>query len=401
MQLSAIVRKELQLLSRDVHGLALLFVMPVVFILIMSMAMKDDFDRRSGVALDVLYTDEAGIEVSNAMLADLADNDLFKLVPVATAFPGAAFATAEAAVGADEYSFALRILPGAFTSLDAKVAEITVAPGTAREVTHLFVASLRRAMAKQRILLMEQEIKAEIPEAQGYDFLQVSGAEDDELIDISYGFQADTITEAPTSVQQNVPAWLVFSMFFVVVPLANTMINERQVGTLRRIRTIAVPGWKLILGKIVPYYFINQVQVVLMLLVGVWVVPLLGGDQLTLGDSFVGLALVSSALSAAALGYAILIAVICRSTEQATTLGGAGNIILAALGGIMVPTYVMPEFMQSVTVVSPMSWGLQGFLDILLRGGGVAEVLPEVGSLLMLGLVALVVALVAMRRQTV
>ncbi|NND68955.1 MAG: ABC transporter permease [Halioglobus sp.] len=401
MQLAAIIRKELQLLSRDVHGLALLFVMPLVFILIMSMAMKDDFDRRSGVALDVLFVDQANLEVSAAMLADLAGNELFNLVPLATAIPGSAFTAAETAVGADQYSFALRILPKAFTSLDAKVAEVTVAPGTSREVTQLFVASLRRAMAKQRILLMEQEIKAEIPEAQDYDFMQVSGAEDDELIAISYGFQADTVAEAPTSVQQNVPAWLVFSMFFVVVPLANTLINERQVGTLRRIRTIAVPGWKLILGKIVPYYFINQVQVVLMLLVGVWVVPLLGGDRLTLGDSFGGLALISSALSAAALGYAILIAVICRSTEQATTLGGAGNIILAALGGIMVPTYVMPEFMQSVTVVSPMSWGLQGFLDILLRGGGVMDVLPEVASLLVLGFVALGVALVAMRRQTV
>ncbi len=401
MQLSAIVRKELKLLSRDVHGLALLFVMPVVFILIMSMAMKDDFDRRSGVALDVLYTDQADIDVSNAMLADLADNDLFNLVEVATALPGSDFDGAEAAVGADEYSFALRILPEAFTSLDARVAEITVAPGTSREVTQLFVASLRRAMAKQRILLMEKEIKEEIPEAEGYDFLEVSGAEDDELIGISYGFQADRVTEAPTSVQQNVPAWLVFSMFFVVVPLANTMINERQVGTLRRIRTIAVPGWKLIVGKVIPYFFINQVQVLLMLLVGVWVVPLLGGDRLTLGDSFGGLALISAALSVAALGYAILIAVICRSTEQATTLGGAGNIILAALGGIMVPTYVMPEFMQSVTVVSPMSWGLQGFLDIFLRGGGVSDVLPEVASLLLLGLVALVVAMIAMRRQTV
>ena len=401
MQLTAIISKELKLLSRDVHGLALLFVMPLVFILIMSMAMKDDFDRRSGVALDVLYIDEAGLEVSDAMLVDVTDNDLFSLLPIADAVPGGSLAAAEAAVRADEYSFVLHILPDAFTSLDARVAEVTVAPGTSREVTQLFVASLRRAMAKQRILLMEKEIKEEIPEAEAYDFLEVSGAEDDELIDVSYGFQADTVSEAPTSVQQNVPAWLVFSMFFVVVPLANTMINERQVGTLRRIRTIAVPGWKLIVGKIVPYYFINQVQVILMLLVGVWVVPLLGGDRLTLGDSFVGLALISSALSAAALGYAILIAVICRSTEQATTLGGAGNIILAALGGIMVPTYVMPEFMQSVTVVSPMSWGLQGFLDIFLRGGSAMDVLPEVGSLLLLGLVALAVALVAMRRQTV
>ncbi|MDZ7785043.1 MAG: ABC transporter permease [Halioglobus sp.] len=403
MQLRALIRKELQLLFRDIHGLALLFVMPVVFILIMSMAMKEEFDRRSGVTLDALVIDESGSAPAAAMLRDAGDSPLFTLWPAAEKLTAGAgetlYAAAEAAVAKDEYSFLLRIRPRAFESLDAQVADVVVAPGTSRETSALFMASLRRALARQRLLLMEQGIKQEFPEAADYDFLRVSGAEDDDLIDVSYGFQARAVTEAPTSVQQNVPAWLVFSMFFVVVPLANTMINERQLGTLRRIRTIPVPGWKLLAGKIIPYYFINQVQVVLMLLVGLWLVPLLGGDRLTLGQSHVGLLVISSALSVAALGFAILVAVTCRSTEQATTLGGAGNIILAALGGIMVPTYVMPEVMQSITVVSPMSWGLQGFLDIFLRGGGVAEVLPEAGSLLGLGFLGLAAALLVMRRQ--
>jgi ABC-2 type transport system permease protein len=405
LQLFAIVRKELQLLFRDIHGLALLFLMPVVFILVMSMAMKNDFDRRSGVALDILVLNASGLEVSSLMLEDMAENALFNLldagqelaVPAGEGLQNAA----EAAVKADKYSFFLRITPEAFESLDTRVAQIVVAPGSTQEVTQLFVASFKRAMARQRLLLMEAQIKAEIPEVKGYDFFQASGAQDEDLIDISYGFQTQSREDAPTSVQQNVPAWLVFSMFFVVVPLANTMISERQLGTLRRIRTIPVPGWKLILGKIIPYYVINQLQVVLMLLVGVLVVPLLGGDRLTLGDSIAGLVLISSALSVAALGFAMVVAVICRSTEQATTLGGAGNIILAALGGIMVPTFVMPEFMQTVAAISPMSWGLQGFLDIFLRGGGVVEVLPEVFSLLGLGIFALIVAIYAMRRQSI
>ena len=75
----------------------------------------------------------------------------------------------------------------------------------------------------------------------------------------------------------------------------------------------------------------------------------------------------SAAVSLAALGYALLISSITRTTEQASLLGGAGNLILAAIGGIMVPKFVMPEAMQHLTNVSPMAWGLEGFLDVLLR----------------------------------
>jgi ABC-2 type transport system permease protein len=128
-------------------------------------------------------------------------------------------------------------------------------------------------------------------------------------------------------------------------------------------------------------------------------VPLLGGDQLALGNSLPGLAMICSALSIAALGYAMLIAVVARTTEQATTLGGAGNIILAAIGGIMVPSFVMPAFMQELTRISPMSWGLEGFLDIFLRGGGVAQVWPEALALVLLGLVCLSTALLLHRRN--
>ncbi|HEB28904.1 MAG TPA: ABC transporter permease [Porticoccus sp.] len=402
MQLLAIIRKELQLLYRDLHGLLLLFVMPVIFILIMSLAMKADFDRRSGVQVDVLVENLTTSEISTEMLASLMENKQFNLINVAEmgSLPqGALKESVEQAVRNDRYSFLLRVPEQAFTNADEVVAEVLVAPGVSQEITQLFVAMLRQAVAQQKIRLLLESLEQSSPELEGANLLEKSGAMNSELVSVRSSYQSNEIAKIPTSVQQNVPAWLVFSMFFVVVPLANTLINERQLGTLRRIRTIPVASWKLIAGKIIPYFFINQIQVVLMLLVGVNVVPLLGGDQLTLGNSITGLLLMSSSLSVAALGYAMLVAVICRTTEQATTLGGAGNIILAALGGIMVPTVVMPEFMQTLTVVSPMSWGLQGFLDIFLRGGGVIEVMPKALSLVLLGMIMLSLAILLLRRD--
>lgn len=404
MQLMAIIRKELRLLGRDAQGLALLFLMPVIFILIMSLAMKDDFDRRAGIALTVLVEDGANNARSTQMLEDLAVHDQFelhRLADVSELPPGnIRDEFGEQAVGSDQYHFLLRIHSAAFEDPEVTIADLLVAPATSQELALLFAAAVKEAAAGERIALMLDELKAEVPDLADVDLLARSRVDDDLLLSVRYGFQAGDNEQAPTAVQQNVPAWLVFSMFFVVVPLANALINERQLGTLRRMRTVPVANWKLLIGKVVPYFVINQIQVVLMLLVGFYVVPALGGDQLTLGNSYPGLALIAAALSIAALGYAMLIAVVCRSTEQATTLGGATNIILAALGGIMVPTFIMPEFMQTLSHVSPMSWGLQGFLDIFSRGGGVQQVWSRALALFALGACAMALALYFMNRQT-
>ena len=63
----------------------------------------------------------------------------------------------------------------------------------------------------------------------------------------------------------------------------------------------------------------------------------------TLSGSWLPYIVLSSAVSLAALGYGLLISVVARTTEHAVVLGGGGIIIMAAIGGIMVPVYVMPE----------------------------------------------------------
>jgi len=124
---------------------------------------------------------------------------------------------------------------------------------------------------------------------------------------------------------------------------------------------------------------------VLILAVGVWGLPLLGGDRLTLGNAPGAIALLSVSASLAAIGFALLIATFARTPEQATTFSATTVMILAALGGIMVPKMVMPPVMQQLAELTPFSWGLEGFLDIFIRGGGVHEIVPEVVRLLGFG----------------
>ncbi|HRO02303.1 MAG TPA: ABC transporter permease, partial [Terricaulis sp.] len=168
-----------------------------------------------------------------------------------------------------------------------------------------------------------------------------------------------------------------FALFFVAVPFSTAFIKERQQGALKRLRSTNIGARAQFIGKLTPYFLINQVQVVLMLMAGAYLVPLLGGEALRLNGAPLGFVLLSAALSVAALGLAMLIAMLARTTEQATLTAGVGNIVLAAIGGVMVPTFVMPEAMQAIAAFSPMAWGVDGFLGLLLRGGGVLDIQSE------------------------
>jgi ABC-2 type transport system permease protein len=204
----------------------------------------------------------------------------------------------------------------------------------------------------------------------------------------------------PTAVQQNVPAWLVFGMFFVVASIAGLFVEERACGALSRLRSLGVKPWQLIVSKIMPYLAVNGVQAALMLAVGVWLMPRIGGEGLSLqGIDWGALLLMLLAISLAAVSLALAVACLVRTHAQAATLGPILNVLMAALGGVMVPLFVMPPVMQKIATYSPMNWGLEGLLNVLLRNGDVASVLPQAGRLAGFSTLMLVMAFWLFRRR--
>ena len=379
--LGACIVKELRLLARDVHGLALLFVMPAVFILIMSLALKDQFEAHAGKKIAVAAIDRDQSDASKALLNRLQSSNAFAISETSNSMPSEQFfLTIEQGFGEQLVKADSQAKP---------TVTLNVAADAPRQTQLVVAAAIREALGRQSVDALVGALQTMLQATNPTGAVQ-SSKPDERLFQVRYAYSGGP--NPPTSVQQNVPAWLVFAIFFVVIPVSNAVIRERQVGTLRRIRSLNVSNGTLLLGKLVPYYFINQIQVIVMLLIGLYVVPRLGGDALVLNGSLFALFVIASAVSFAALGYALLIAVAAKTTEQATIIGGAGNIILAAIGGIMVPKFVMPTAMQSLADYSPMSWGLNGFLDVLLRGGNVQSVAVEALSLVALGAVALGIA---------
>jgi len=381
--LLAVIKKELRAMTRDVHGLLVLFVMPAVFILIMSMALRDTFKLSVAEKVRWQYWDEDHSETSAALLKRLPAPDgsvvLHERLDI------------DRALATGKIQMGLVIDKGyakALTDDNNQRVFVTVwtEPGTPPALIGAFRAEVARALSMERMTALVGAMEEGSEETKA-----VKKLSDETLFELK--FRRDRVGAGElTSVQQSVPAWLVFAMFFVVIPLSTIFIAEKQQGTLARLRSLRVSASTLLAGKVVPFYFVNLVQTALMLLVGRYVVPRLGGDALQLDIDWFALWAVASAVSLAAIGFALAVAAIAKTTEQATTVGGVANILFGALGGVMVPRLVMPAAMQSATLLSPMAWGLNGFLDVFVRGAHIGSLLVPIGLLLAFAVFCLAIA---------
>lgn len=199
-------------------------------------------------------------------------------------------------------------------------------------------------------------------------------------------------TIAPNSTQHNVPSWTLFAMFFIVIPLAGSIIQEKDGGTYMRLVTMPRKYLTTFSGKIVVYLIVCLLQVTILFSMGVYLIPYAGLPGLQLGTHFNALALVVIVTAYAAVSFGVLMGSFATTYQQAASVGVIIIIILASLGGLWMPVYFMPKSMQSMTVYSPLSWSLTSFYDLFLRNASLKDVLPNIFKIFLFGTASFMVA---------
>jgi ABC-2 type transport system permease protein len=413
--LAALVRKELQCLARDPHGLAALFLMPALFIVVMSLALRDVYEtpvrglphavdqRDPGpLAAELLQQWQQVHGAADPLPADwpaqLQAGRLKYVIVVDAGFsaelallqmPRQSLVHLIAEPGVDG-----NLLAGLHAELSAIAGELkarealrSLGADVGRNTSaRLLVSAQRQGVARGTLPPPGQPGPAQPQEIQGRQGQEAQMAQ---AVDV----------QRPSAVQHNVPAWLVFGMFFVILSICGQFVQERGSGVLTRLLSLGVPLPVMLASKALPYLGVNVLQAALMLAVGAWLMPVLGGDALSLAHAdLAALACAVGAISAAAVGLALMLACLVRSPAQAALAGPLVNLLMAALGGIMVPTFVMPAFMQQAAGFSPMNWGLQALLAVLVRGGDIAAVLPWALRLAAFAAVMLLAATLLFRR---
>lgn len=364
----AMIKKEFLLVFRDKHALLALFVMPAIFILIMSVAMRDQFTNDS-IEFTLYVHDADKSTMSKGILENLETDKKFHLIQ-----------------DRDSAQFVVKI-PKRYEKKPSYKVRIDVRDSIKSDQIEAFKAMLLEHILSARLNSMAKNIEDKSPRAsKTLSDLEISA-------DNMYKVRYNSSIHIPNSTQQSVPAWIVFGMFFVIIPMSTIYVNERKQNTLARLNSMNVSVLAMSVSKSIPYLVINQFQVLIMLGVGMYIVPLFDTPALVINGSLFALGAISVALSIAAIGISSLIAVSAKSSEQATTIGGILNILLGAIGGVMVPKFIMPPAMQKLTEVSPMSWGLDGFLDIFLKSANLTMVLNNVLMLITFGVLSLIVSI--------
>lgn len=186
----------------------------------------------------------------------------------------------------------------------------------------------------------------------------------------------------PNSTQHNVPAWTIFAMFFMVVSLGSNIVKERVNGSFLRLKTMPTNYAHILTAKMLVYMIVAILQFIVIFSVGIFIFPLINLPQLVLPSAFFAFISIVLICSMAAVSYALMIGALSKTQEQANGIGAISIIIFAALGGIWVPTFVMPNYLQIVSSFSPMHWCLEGFYILFLKGGSWGQLLPVIGFLL-------------------
>ena len=198
----------------------------------------------------------------------------------------------------------------------------------------------------------------------------------------------------PNSTQHNVPAWTLFAIFFIIVPLSINMVKEKSQGTFVRLRTNPVSYSIVLAGKTAVFLSVCLIQFFLMVLIGVYLFPVLELPTLGVSGKLFPAFIVALFSGLAAIGLGLLLGTVAKSQEQAAPFGATFVVVLAALGGVWVPVFMMPTIMQFTSSLSPMNWGLNAFYDVFLRSGGLLEIIPDILLLFLFFLVTTLISVI-------
>ncbi len=406
--------KDLLVLIRDKWGLAMLFIMPMALVLIMT-ALQDTTFRslhESGIKLILLNNDKDSL--GNAVEREIANSDFFDFNTMISEHKPTETEIKEA-VALGKYQIGVIIPDSATKRIHERVksnmenifsGSITETPKADSIFITLFIDPAIRSSMRTSL---QGSIKEYASKVETRIFLNELTQEINKQLIISITdlnlIQPETITckevyaafgnrtVIPNSVQHNVPSWTLFAMFFIVIPFASAMIKEREDGNLARLLTMPASYGTIMISRVMIYLVVCFLQFALILLMGINLFPLVNLPALNVDGKIVDLSVMAIAASLAAISYGIAVGTMAQTHQQAAIFGSISIMILAALGGIWVPVFIMPPFLKSLSIISPMNWALNSFYDILIRNARLADVLHYGVRLILFSFVCLLAAL--------
>jgi ABC-2 type transport system permease protein len=196
--------------------------------------------------------------------------------------------------------------------------------------------------------------------------------------------------ETSPGLVQAVAGTAIMMLLFSVVSVGASMLDEKQEGTLKKLLYAPLHPNSILFGKMIYANIISMLQLSVMFL---YAKIAFGLDIFSHLPSLV-LMIVATAYACSSFG--VLLASIAKTRQQVQGLSTLIVLIMSCIGGSMIPTFIMPLFMQKISIFSVNYWGIQGFYDIFWRSLPLTDT-TFLSRILVLAVIGTVMNLIALQ----
>jgi len=390
--------KDLQVIFKDRGLLVIIIGLPLVMS-VMNGYLNEQFSGSSeGVTFPIILVDQDNDTYGKQIASILNDIDAFDISTLDSR------EEAENQVRDSKVLAAIIIPPGltqAVQDYQRSEVQVVIDP-TQRDFASIITAAMNKVVkpvaVQGEISYAIRTLLSEVPEYQemdantryalemqnfGVQMTQVQQMENDPWVSIeTRTMKGEDVVLIPDNMfALFVPGFVVMFAFFIVGSMGSELLQERQQGSLRRLMAAPIPRWSIIIAKMLAYIGLVLVQVCIIFGVASFFFGM------PLGESLLGLLLVSVVLGLTSTSLGVMVAALSRTDKQADSIGILLGFLLAALGGCFifgspVPLYEQGGTVQIISRLTPHAHALMAYGKLLNKGGGLLDILPQVGILL-------------------
>jgi ABC-2 type transport system permease protein len=169
---------------------------------------------------------------------------------------------------------------------------------------------------------------------------------------------------------------LITWVFIPLLGVAGLLAFERSQGTLRRVLTTPTSRATYLLGTLSGQFIAGLVQMGLLVGFGILVMGVNWGQSLS------GLVVMLVTFGLAAVSLGTMLATFVKTDSQANSISVMAGMLMALLGGCWFPLELFPETVRTAVRILPTTWAMEGLTDLVLRGQGLVDILPNAAVLL-------------------
>jgi ABC-2 type transport system permease protein len=388
-------------LLRMWHGrteILLTFVVPIAFFTIFAFIFDEQIGLGKSPRVNLALVDEDDTDLSREFVTALAEWETLRIYAPAEHPEGLfVFTSAEPArelVLAGTLPLAVVVPDGWTASLSSSEKEalslVLLADSSDPVATQVVIALLRQTAGQVMGERARQQIRS-------FLFLSPDQFAESPLsrfaapvaVDVVDLFAAD---KANPVVSMYAAGIAVMFLLFGAVGNSGTLLEEEENQTLERLMCSELSMMQLLAGKWLLMTIVGIVQVTIMF---AWAQLAFGVDLL---GHLSGFAVMTTITAAAASSFALVLAALCTNRAQLNAVAVILILCMSALGGSMVPRYVMSESMQQFGKMTFNAWALDGYIKVFWRDLPLGELAPELTVLTATAIVLFAAARLLARR---